>query len=128
MKIFIIACVALAACIGFVFIGQAFIQDSLLYINDMISPLPETLEIAEKTPEDILGRLDSATNDWTGKHFKLCIFISHKEFDEVENLLINLRAAVVSGDIGNYAANISMLRERLTKLSESERISANGII
>lgn len=94
----------------------------------MISPLPEALDASEKTSEDILERLDSATKEWTDRRFKLCLVISHKEFDEVENLLINLRAAVVSRDSGNYAANIASLRERLTKLSESERLSADGIM
>lgn len=127
MKALITACVSLALCILIAFSAQVYISRTAAALEDILDTLPEA-SLQEKTPEYILERLDSATEFWSSKHFTCCLIMNRNDFDEITNSLITLRAAVVSGDTGNYASALSSIYEKLRRIREYEKLSTEGIL
>ncbi len=125
MKSFIIALMTLAVCAGVAVFGQVYVTNAVNDQYDLAESF-ETLPDKNKAPEYI-GRLDGAINEWNSKRKLLCVFISHRDFDDVDSQLISLKSAVISHDIGNYTSSLELLKEKLTKLKLSETLSFEGI-
>ena len=126
MKSFIFALLAIVLCMGTAIFGQIYVTDAVehqLKTTDCFDPL-----LYENKAPEYLGRLENAIYEWRGAREMLCTFISHRDFDDIENLLLSLKGAVISGDGGNYASSLELLRERLTKLKLSEVLSLDGIL
>ena len=126
MKIFIIAVVSLTLCAAFIIISSYIVRQSTEELEVMVAALPSSIN--KNSPDEVIGRIEEGLNFWRSRRKMLCLVISHREFDDVENALIALSAAVRSEDGGNYASGIDGLRERLTKLRESESLSLDSII
>ena len=126
MKILIIAIISLTLCTAFIFISSHLVCLATNEISNEISSLPASIN--KNSPDELIGRIEESLNIWRSHRLMLCLVISHKEFDDVENGLISLSAFVRTGDDGNYAAGLDALRERLTKLRTSESLSFDSII
>lgn len=125
MRSFLIALTVLSACICSAFYSQHTLLSTTDSINAYLSEIPE-LEKAEKT-SDHIECLDHALDIWKNKRPLLCLFIDHRDHDEIENALISARASAASHDEGNFAADMAVLREKLDKLRLSESTSLDGI-
>ncbi len=125
MKSLIFALITLAMCAGIAVFGQMYVSSTItdqLDLAESFDTLPDEVKASE-----YIGRLDSAINEWNSKRKILCAFISHRDFDDVENQLISLKSAVISWDVGNYVSSLELLKEKLTKLKLSEKLSFEGI-
>ncbi len=125
MKSFIFALLTFAVCISVAVFGQVYVTGAIEY-QLTIAEIFETSHNESKASEYI-GRLEDAIREWSSKRKILCAFISHRDFDEVSTQLISLKSAVTAGDIGNYVSSLELLKERLTKLKLSEKLSFEGL-
>ena len=125
MKSFIFALLTFTVCIAVAVFGQLYVTRAVEYqltVTEGFSTFPDE----SKAPEYI-GSLEDAISEWSSKRKILCAFISHRDFDEVDNQLISLKSAVVAWDAGNYVTSFELLKEKLTKLRLSEALSFEGI-
>ena len=124
MKIFIFACGAFALSALIILFSSLYVAHALTDTTDSLNALPAVIESAEeKTPDSIIGCLDDIYETWRRRTGVLSLFINHKELEEIEALLVTLRASVISSDDGHYASSLASLRERIDKLSSSEKFS-----
>ena len=126
MKSFIIACVVLGICVGYVVVLQYHVNDTIGKITDEISSFEDHLE-TNKAPEQ-LRCLDNAIDIWHGRRWSVCLSLNHREYDDIEEALLALRSAVNSCDGGNYSQSISALREKLDRLRASEKLTVEGVL
>lgn len=125
MKSFIFALLTFAVCVSVAVFGQVYVTKAIEYQL----AISESFEISpdENKASEYIERLDIAINEWISKRRLLCAFISHRDFDEVENQLISLKSAVISGDAGNYVSSLELLKQKLWKLKLSEKLSFEGL-
>ena len=128
MKIFIFALIALTASVSLIFFTQFYVSSSVEEIEGNIKILPEYRNSNEKAPEKQLRCLDYSVDFWQKRRFKICLLINRAEFEEIETLLLDLRAAANVGDNGRYAASLAALKEKLARLKNSEKLSFDGIL
>lgn len=130
MKVFIFAVAALISSTLIVVFSLLYILQTLNTTNDLLSALPDIMEenADKKTSENILGCLEKAMEHWTDKSKILSLFISHKDLDEAEALMVTLKSSVEAKDSGHYASTLATLKEKIKKLSASEKISLSSIL
>lgn len=127
MKVFICALAALILCIILSVWSELYVLNEILNLESAVSSLPETYA-KEKGPEDILRSIEKAISSWSSKQTVMCLIINHRDFDEIENDLISVKASLLSEDEGNYSASLAALKEKLSKLRDYERFSIDGIL
>lgn len=127
MKIFVCAlCALVAVCIA-VTLSGIYISRSVCELDECLTQLPEGLTKTEEF-DDVLRRIDDATERFNSKSTVLSSFIGHRELDETDTLLVTLSSAVRAKDDAYYRTTLAALREKLEKLALSERFTLLGIL
>ena len=128
MKTFVLAIVSLVICIVFTLACASYITSTIKRIEDAISDFPEVFENEKDTRERVLSCVDEALYIWKDSKSMTLLGLSHAEYDEVEDLLTEIRASVLSGDLSFAARCAATLKEKLSKLVLSEGISLDGVL
>ena len=128
MKTFILAVVALILCITFTIFCAHRITSTVKRVEEAVSSLPEVFADEKDTREQILSGVDDALYIWKESKSLTLLGLSHAEYDEVEDLLTEIRASVLSGDLRFAARRVASLKEKLSKLVLSEGISLYGVL
>lgn len=128
MRIFIFAIIALTAAVFLIFYTQYYVSSSVVELEKSIDLLFEYPSVNEKAPEKHLRCLDDSVDFWQKRRFKICLMVNRNEFEEIENLLLDLRAAAHVGDSGIYSSSLAALKEKLSRLKNSEKLSLDGIL
>ena len=126
MKTPILAIISITICAVFIFCSSIIVGKYVDDLSSRVDELPRVIN--ENSPDGLVGRIDDSLKRWRSHRSFLCLVISHREFDEIENALISLSAAVRSNDGGNYAITLDGLTEKLSKLKESESFTLDSII
>ncbi len=116
MKTFVLAIVSLVICIVFTFACSTCITSTAKRIEYTISDLPEVFTNDKNTRERVLSCVDEALYIWKDSKSMTLLGLSHAEYDEVEDLLTEIRASVLSGDLSFAARRTATLKEKLSKL------------
>ena len=101
---------------------------NIIEIEENLEILSEYLPSNEKAPEKHLRCLDDSVDFWQERRFKICLMVNRDEFEEIESLLLNIRAAAYVGDSGIYFSSFASLKEKLVRLKNSEKLSFDGIL
>ena len=128
MKIFFFAVITLTISVFLILFTQFYVSDTAGRLENIIRNIPTYYPASEKASEDILRCLDDSVVFWQSRRFTVCLMINRNDFEEIENLLLNVRAAAYSEDCGIYASSLASLKERLTRLKKSESLSLDGIL
>lgn len=127
MKIFISACMAFLLTFTLVIYTSVstknIIEDMILEINTLESMITD-----DTISDDANSILQNIERKWEDHRFLLCLSISRKESDDIDISMKLTQAAFESGDIGLYKVYLTAFSEKLTKLSESETFSLEGIL
>lgn len=99
------------------------IEDMILEINTLESMITD-----DTISDDANSILQNIERKWEDHRFLLCLSISRKESDDIDISMKLTQAAFESGDIGLYKVYLTAFSEKLTKLSESETFSLEGIL
>ena len=128
MRVFIFAVITLTVSFFLMFFTQFYVSGVISKLENIINTFPTYYTSNEKASEDTLRCLDDSVDFWQCRRFTVCLLINRDEFEEIENLLLSIRAAVHSSDNGIYASSLASLKERLTRLKKSESLSLDGIL
>ena len=128
MRVFIFAVITLTVSFFLMFFTQFYVTGAISKLENIINTIPTYYTSNEKASEDTLRCLDDSVDFWQCRRFTVCLLINRNEFEEIENLLLSIRAAVHSSDNGIYASSLASLKERLTRLKKSESLSLDGIL
>lgn len=138
MRVFVCACcVTLALCVLTALAG-VFISNTLAQLETSLDALPQTLASMQPSGEVSLEDAATLTARWLSdidgarealarRSGMLSAFIGQGELDETDALLATLREALACGDETYYRTTLAALRERLRRLSASERLTLAGI-
>ncbi len=128
MKIFICALCALVAVSVAVALSGCYITKAVRELDESIAALPESLPESEEQTDSLLKRLDVATADFKSRGKVISALIGHRELDETDTLLATLSSAARAHDDAYYRTTFAALREKLEKLTVSERLTIAGIL
>ena len=128
MKIFVFALIALISSVLLMFYTQYYVECSIETVENDIKFLHEYELPNKKASEKLLRCLDNSVDFWQKRRFRICLMVNRQEFEEIENLLLDLRAAANVGDSGIYASSLAALKEKLSRLKTAEKLSFDGIL
>ncbi|MBR6807939.1 MAG: DUF4363 family protein [Clostridia bacterium] len=128
MKIFVLAVITLCIALLLMVFISSYISSTIDTVSEAVKALPSEFSQSSKASETVLECLDSTIKYWQSRRFKLCLVTSREGFEEIESLLLNLRASVQSGDFGIYLSTLENLKEKLVRLKKSESLSPEGFL
>ncbi len=127
MKTVILAIVSLILCIAFTCFCGFYITRTVEKTSSALSALPEVLSQDKNTREEALACVNEALFIWKDSKKMTLLGLSHVEYDEVEDLLAEVRVSILSGDPEAASRRSASLKEKLSKISASEGLSLDGV-
>lgn len=118
MKSFVISLCALLVVIGAIVGNSIYIGKVTGELGDMIS---------EITPSDE-EKLSEAQEHWEKNEHIICIFVSHKDIDNVNIAFGVLEEKIKNDDGGGFYEYLALLKKYIEEIGNKERFHIDNII
>lgn len=128
MKYFILALSALLLCITVIVLSRGYILSCTGELLGILDDIRTLVPFTENSPDEVIGRIEYMKSFWSSRQSILCIILSHKEYDEIEDSIGALLASAITHDRGNFSVFSTELHDRLTRLAKSEKLTIYGIL